>query len=183
MCGLPLLHDLFADCQTRHRGDGQQDSNHHPPHGVISPRLPHHLSLRRRPVLLRRQRPDLQPLQQRRQLPALWSGIPDRRTIRQQQFRPAAPGFLLLAGQPFPQRRHEIIVRQLVVFLSRLGLGQGIVGPFLAFRVGRRDEADFAVENAEQIIEVPGTTGVARRFQQFRTGAHVALDVGAGFGQ
>ena len=34
----------------------------------------------------------------------------------------------------------------------------------IAFGVGRRDEAEFAVEDAEQVIEVSGAIGVAGRF-------------------
>ena len=129
------------------------------PHDTACP--PHHLLLRRRPVLLLRQPADLQPLQQRRQLPVLRAGIPHRRPIRQQQFRPAPPSFLLLAGQPLPYRVNQIIVGQLVVFLPRLRLENGVAACLLAFRVGRRDEANFVVENADQVIEVPGTTSVA----------------------
>ena len=72
---------------------------------------------------------------------------------------------------------------QLVVFLPRLRLENGVAACLLAFRVGRRDEANFVVENADQVIEVPGTTSVARCFQQFGVGPHVALDVAAGFRQ
>ena len=122
----------------------------------------------------------LQPLRQRRQLPVLRAGVPDRRPIRQQQFGPAPPRLLLLAGQPVPQRRHQVVVGQLVVFLPRLRPADVVPPPsLLAFRVGRRDEPDFAVENAEQVVEVLGTAGVARRLQQLLLRPHVALDVGA----
>ena len=47
------------------------------------------------------------------------AGRSRRRPIRQQQFRPAPPRFLLLAGQPVPQGRHQVVVGQLVVFLDR----------------------------------------------------------------
>ena len=108
-----------------------------------------------------RQPADLQPLQQRRQLPVLRAGIPHRRSIRQQQFGPAPASFLLLAGQPLPYRVNQIIVGQLVVFLARLRLENGVAVCLLPFRVGRRDEADFVVENADQVIEVLGTASVA----------------------
>ena len=75
------------------------------------------------------------------------------RTIRQQQFGPAPPRFLLLAGQPVPQGGNEVVVGELVVFLARLA-PEDVDSSLLAFRVGRRDEADFAVENAEQVVEV-----------------------------
>jgi len=55
-------------------------------------------------------------------LPILWSGVPHSRTINQQQFGPAPASFLLFSGQPVPQRRHQIIVRQLVVFRTGLDL-------------------------------------------------------------
>ena len=50
---LLLLDDLLSDRQARDRSHGQQDADHQPPHRMIPARLPHHLPLRRRPVLLR----------------------------------------------------------------------------------------------------------------------------------
>jgi len=50
-----------------------------------------------------------------------------------------------------------------------------------SFRIDRRDQADFAVEYADQVAELLGPIGIPRRFQQLRIGPHVALDVGAGF--
>jgi hypothetical protein len=52
-----------------------------------------------------------------------------------------------------------------------------------SFRVGRRDQPDFAVEDTDQVIEVFRAAGVARCFQQLGVRAHVALDVGARFRQ
>ena len=57
---------------------------------------------------------------------------------------------------------------ELVVFLARLRLENGIAVFLFAFRVGRRDQANFVVEDADQVIEVPGTTSVATCFQQLR---------------
>ena len=92
------------------------------------------------------------------QLAILRASIPHRRPIRQQQFGPAPARFLLLAGQPLPYRVNQIIVGQLVVFLARLRLENGIAVCLFPFRVGRRDEADFVVENADQVIEILGAT-------------------------
>src|SRR5205085_2360181 len=72
---------------------------------------------------------------------------------------------------------------QLVVLLSQLVLRRRIALRILAFGVGRREEADFAVENADQVVKLFGATAVTRGFQQLGVGAHVALDVRAGFGQ
>src|SRR5436305_509921 len=99
---------------------------------MIPGRLPHHLALRGRPVPLLRQPPDLEPLPQRGQLPPLRPRVPHRRTVRQQQLRPAPPRLLLLAGQPVPQRGYEVVVGELVVF--RTGLPLGNAGVPLAAR-------------------------------------------------
>jgi hypothetical protein len=74
-------------------------------------------------------------------------------------------------------------VGQLVVFTPRWCLGWKRIGPFLAFRVGWRDETDFVVENVEQIIKVLGALAIAGRFQQLGIRPHGTLDVGAGYGQ
>ena len=165
---LLLLDHAVANEQARHHENQQHSDDSQLPHHMIPACPPHHLPLRRSPVLLLRQPADLQPLQQRRQLPVLRAGIPYRRSIRQQQFRPASPSFLLLAGQPLPYRVNQIIVGQLVVFLPRLRLENGVAACLLSFGVGRRDEANFVVENADQVIEVPGTTSVATMLPAIR---------------
>src|SRR5436305_14341311 len=78
---------------------------------------------------------------------------------------------------------HQVVVRQLVVSLTSLNHGRGVGVHFLAFGVGGREEANFAIEDAEQVVEVLRAAGVARRRQQLGVGAQVALDVGARFGQ
>src|ERR1022692_1936388 len=70
---------------------------------------------------------------------------------------------------------------ELVIFLASFG-GRSRWLVFV-FRVGRGDEPDFTVENADQVIEIFRTTGIARRLQQFGMGPHVALDVCPGFGE
>ena len=77
-------------------------------------RPPDHRPLRTRPVLLVRQRTDAQPFSQRRQEAVFGLGVPRRRSIAKFQLRSASTRFFLLAGQPVPQRMHEIVVRQLV---------------------------------------------------------------------
>ena len=71
---------------------------------------------------------------------------------------------------------------ELVVFRTGLNLG-GRFFSLLAFWIGRRDEADFPVEDAEQVVEVLRAAGVTRLLEQLGLGAPVALDVGAGVGQ
>ena len=80
-------------------------------------------------------------MRQGRQLPILGARVPHRSPIRQQELGAPPPGFLLLARQPVAQRRHQIIVSQLIIFLS--GLQRLRRTPFLkvARGVGRRDEA------------------------------------------
>jgi hypothetical protein len=97
----------------------QTGSRYQPPHRMVTGRPAHHLPLRRRPVLRCRQPADTEPLRQRRQLSVLRAGVPDDGPIRQQQFGPAPASLLLLAGQPGPQRRHQVVVGELVVFFAR----------------------------------------------------------------
>ena len=64
-------------------------------------------------------------------------GSPQRRPLGQAKLGPAPPRLLLLAGQPLPERRHEIVVGQLVVFLRWL-----TAFCILPCRFGRRDGAE-----------------------------------------
>ena len=112
-----------------------------------------------------------------------WPGVPNRGSIRQEQFGPATPGFLLLAGQPVPQRMNKIIVRQLVAFQARRNRRLGVAIRRLAFWIGQRDESEFAIEDTDQVIEVPRTGTVARGFQQLVGQPHETLDVRAGLGK
>jgi hypothetical protein len=47
------------------------------------------------------------------------------------------------------------------------------------FGVGRCNQPKFAVQNAEQIVEIAGTILIPGCFQQFRVGSHVTFDVAA----
>ena len=76
-----------------------------------------------------------------------------RAAIRKPQLGPTAPSLFLLAGQPFAERWHQVVMGQLVVFFASYDLRAGSIFRIDSFRVGRRDEADFAVENANKIIE------------------------------
>ena len=64
-----------------------------------------------------------------------------------------------------------------------MSLRYGVIVCILAFWVGRSDEPDFTVQNADQIIEVLGTIAVAAGFEQLGMGPHVALDVRTGIGE
>ena len=48
---------------------------------------------------------------------------------------------------------HQVIVRELKILLARLSLRNRFIFGILAFGIGRRDEADFAVQNTDQIIK------------------------------
>src|SRR6516164_1651432 len=102
---------------------------------MITPRLPHHLLLRLGPVLLPRERPDAEPLQERRELAVLRPGVPGAGSILQPQLGPATSRLLLLAAQPVAQRMNQIVVRQLIVFLTGLDQERGPKGSFLPFGI------------------------------------------------
>ena len=139
--------------------------------------LPDHLPLRFRPVLPVCERADAQPFRQRRQEPVFRLGIPSDRSVEQFQFRSAATCFALFASEPFAQGVDEVIVRQLEVLLPSLRTRHGVITGLFAFRVGRGDEPDFTVQNANQIVEVPGAIAVARGFQQLGIRSHGSFDV------
>ena len=78
---------------------------------------------------------------------------------------------------------NKIVVRQLEVSLSRLGLRRAIARRVPAFWIRRRDEAEVAVENPHQAGKIGGAARIARDLQQVGIRPHIALDVGAGLGQ
>jgi len=118
----------------------------------------------------------------------------------QQQLGSAPPRFFLFARQPIAQRLNQVVVRQLVEAGGGWRVAGGewrVVGGShsRSFRssalrkplrmrlmrsdwLSRRDQADFAVEDANQVVEVPAAGGVARCFQQLGMRPHVAFDVG-----
>ena len=51
------------------------------------------------------------------------------------------------------------------------------------FRFRRRDQTELGVEDVDQVIEVAGAVGIIGRFEQFLTGPHLSLDVGAALGE
>ena len=135
-----------------HQGD--QDRQAQAPQAMHPPGPPHHPALRLSPVLATSQQPDVRPLQHRGQVAVLGLGVPERRAFRQPQFGPAAAGLPLLAGQPVPQRVDQVVVGELVV--PPAGPAGGLVLAGRAFGVGRRDQAKLGVEDADQVVEVPG---------------------------
>src|SRR5262249_10333546 len=137
----------------------------------------HHFLLRLGPVLPLCQPPDIEPFQERRQPSVLRPGIPDRGTVREQQLGPATPRLLLFAAQPFAQRMNQVVVGYLIVSLTGLDLARGRQGSFLPLRINGSEEANFIVENTDQLIELLGTALVPRRLQQFRMRARMASDV------
>lgn len=95
----------------------------------------------------------------------------------QTQLGPPAPRLPLLSRQPFPQRPHQVVVRELVMTRSAPPTTRH------PFRSCRRDQTHLAVEDAQQALEVADAAPVARERQQLGLRAHVPLDVFAGFGQ
>src|SRR4051812_46906197 len=106
-------------------------------------------------------------------------GRPQRGPLSQTQFGSTSPCLLLLASQPIAQRWNEIVVGQLVE------LGTWIAGGIRlkACWVGRCDEPQLSIEDAEKIVELTRTTFIARSCQQFCMRPHMAFDVRANLGQ
>src|SRR5262249_57856708 len=82
-----------------------------------------------------------------------------RRPLRQAQLRPAAPGGALLARQPVAQRRHQVVVRQLVTRARRTRCRRRLLAGGPALGVGRRDQPQLGVEDAQQLAEIGGPPG------------------------
>ena len=70
---------------------------------------------------------------------------------------------------------------ELVVPAGRRRGGSPLAGVPLG--VGRRDQPQLGVEDADQVVEVAGRLGVARGLAELGLRPHLALDVGAGLGQ
>ena len=70
-------------------------------------------------------------------------------------------------------------MRQLVVLRAGAAAASRRDSSLLALRVGRRDQAELAVEDAQQLVEVLRPGRVAGRLQQLGLRPHVPLDVGA----
>ena len=87
--------------------------------------------------------------------------VPQGRPFGKFEFRSASLCFLLFAGQPLTQRRDKIIVRELIEL--RAGIAAGF--RLKAFGVSGRDETQFTIQNAEQIVEVTGPVLITRGFQ------------------
>src|SRR5262249_8945553 len=129
------------------------------------------------PVFGPGQQADVGPIHERWQKPVFWFGIPEGRSFREPELSSSAPGFLLLAAQPLSQGVNEVIVSQLVVppgwRSRRLTLAE-------TFRLGRCDQAQLAIQDADQVIEVAGTAVITGRLAQLSLRTHLALDVGTG---
>ena len=53
----------------------------------------------------------------------------------------------------------------------------------LSLRISGRDQAKLGIQDADQVVEVPGTVRVPRCIEQFLAGSHLSLDVSAGLGK
>ena len=151
-----------------HESDQQQNRQGAPPADRMdAPGLAQHRLLNRRAVLRRYEPHRRQILPPRRQMPVLGLRLPQGGPFRQPQLGPSAARFPLLARQPVPQGVDEVVVGELVVLPARSG------SPWLVargtFRVGGRDQAKLGVEDVDQVIEVPGTVRITRRFEQLLT--------------
>jgi len=114
-------------------------------------------------------------------MPSCRLGVPQDRSFRQQQFCPAAPGFFLLACQPVAQRRNQVIVGQLIVFWTDCGCGARCIG-VTPLRIGGGNQPDFAIQNANQILELDGYRRWAdpllrKRFDEADQGSNEKLNM------
>src|SRR5262249_9059567 len=139
---------------------------------------PQHAALRGCPVPGPRPQENVQPLPPPGQLPTVLFDAPEGNPFSQQQFHAPLPGLPLLAGQPLPKRRTQVIVRQRVTgtgsppppTLSPQG-GEGRVrgggggwplleGPFW---VGRRHQPQLRIQDVQQVGKLLRAAGVPRR--------------------
>ena len=110
----PGLEGPVAPRRARDEQGGDEQGPRAP--GEMMPRRGGHhgafaLAPTRRPGIHR----DRQPFPERRELPCFAPIVPELGPLGQPQLRPPPPTLLLLDGQPFAQRRHEVIVRELVM--------------------------------------------------------------------
>src|SRR4051812_42399437 len=81
----------------------------------------HHRALFVAPVSSPGEETNRNPFVQSRKVAGLLPGLPNNYQLSQSQFGPTSPGLPLLAGQPLPERRDEVVVRQLITLAVRLG--------------------------------------------------------------
>ena len=113
---------------------------------------------------------------------------PEGGPLRQHQFRPAAPGLPLLPRQPLADRRHQVVVRELIMprlARDRAPTGRpvrpaGLLGVGGAIGVSSRVSASrMRIRNSKSL----GVAGIAGGLEQLAVRTEVALDVRAGAGQ
>src|SRR5262249_4425843 len=118
----PLFDDLVMNTQASQRQDRQAHGQNRSPHGMVTASLVHPRALWASPVLSPGKEFDVRPFPPGGQMPILRLAVPEGCPFCQPQFSSTTPGLLLLAGQPVPQGGHQVIVGQLVVFLTWLSL-------------------------------------------------------------
>ena len=101
--GLVFLDDPATNTQPGQRDRHQQYGEDHATNRMIPGRLAPSSSAAAAVQFFLRVNRRMLTTPTSGQLAVLRLGVPHRRPLRQPQFGPAAPGFLLLAGQPFPQ--------------------------------------------------------------------------------
>ncbi len=123
---------------------------------------------------------DVQPFEQRRETAAAWICVPQVDAVGQEQLGPATARLLLLPGEPFLQRRHQVIVGQVIVppCGSRIA-GAGALLSFEPRRVGRRDQTELGVQDVQERVKIPGMRLVTRDRQKLAVGPHRAFEIAA----
>jgi len=103
------------------------------------------------------------------------------RAIGQQQFGPARRVRFCLQVKPVPQGRDQVVVRQLVSIARRSSPWTERLSSFPSGSAGVMRRIHHRGYGADR--RSPRAAGIARCVQQFLPRPHVALDVGARFGQ
>src|SRR5580698_9828012 len=102
--------------------------------------------------------------------------LPPSRAVGKSQLGPSPPSLPLFAGQPLPQGGNQVVVCQLVILVPGADLWVRQIRSD-AFRVGRRDQPDFVVQDSNQILEVLRAICISRGVQELLAGLHLPLDV------
>ena len=132
-----------------------------------------HFPLGRLPLFAAGAAHDATELGKRWQLPVLRAGIPDRGALLQQQLGPAGRGLFLFACQPVTQRRHQVVMGQLIMLQWRVR--RRFTGN-LRLRGRRRDQSQLTIQDPHQLVELPRFSRVAAGRPQLLQTTHVPLD-------
>ena len=146
---------------------GARDQDTRGAEEMASARGLHDLTFQLAPAVAGREDCDSQPLRDRGQLLRLTPVAPQGSTLREAEFRPAAPRFPLFRRQPLAQGGHEEIMSELIMRLA---------APDRA-AIDRRHELQLGVQDPHELSEFIHPIGVAGRREQFAARVHASFYV------